>query len=119
MYLSYSLFAYLENISPWFHLLCAIPVYLSGGASSFLTVMFCYITDVTTESNRGMRMGFFEAALSLGIFLGNISSSYLWKATNYPTVFFISGLCCALAAAFTLFLIPESLPNPEPEVRLI
>lgn len=109
-------FAVLENISPWYILVCSIPIIATGGVSSYLTVLLCYITDVTDESNRGMRMGVFESLLALGIFLGNISSSYVFAATNYPTVFLISSACCLLNLIFTVLFIPESITTPETEV---
>ncbi|XP_044264004.1 tetracycline resistance protein, class C-like isoform X2 [Tribolium madens] len=117
-YMLLALLAVLENLSPWYFLLCSIPVLATGGLSSYLTVLLCYITDVTNESNRGMRMGVFEALLALGIFLGNVSSSYVFEATNYPTVFLISSAFCMLNLLFTIFFIPESITTPESEGRL-
>ncbi|KYB26390.1 probable peptidoglycan muropeptide transporter SLC46 [Tribolium castaneum] len=117
-YLLLALFAVLENLSPWYILLCSIPILVTGGVSSYLTVLLCYITDVTNENNRGMRMGVFEALLSLGIFLGNVSSSYIFAATNYSTVFLLSSACCLLNLLFTMFFIPESITSPESEGRL-
>ena len=111
-------FAALETVSPWYSMLCSIPVYVTGGAASYLTVLLCYISDVTDETNRGVRMGIFEAVLALGIFLGNISSSYIFLATNYPTVFAIAATCCLLNFVFTATFIPESVANPETEGRL-
>lgn len=61
-------------------------------------------------------MGSFEAALSLGIFLGNLSSAYIFRATNYATVFLLSACCCLAALVFTYFFIPESLETVETEV---
>jgi PCFT/HCP family folate transporter-like MFS transporter 1/3 len=117
-YVFFAVFASLENISPWYSLVCSIPVYVTGGGASYLTVLLCYITDVTREANRGMRMGVFEAVLSLGILMGNVSSSYVFSVTNYLGTFLISATCCFLNVIFTVFLIPESLINPETEGRL-
>jgi predicted MFS family arabinose efflux permease len=118
-YVFFAVFASLENISPWYSLVCSIPVYVTGGGASYLTVLLCYITDVTREANRGMRMGVFEAVLSLGILMGNVSSSYVFSVTNYLGTFLISATCCFLNVIFTVFLIPESLINPETEVLLL
>lgn len=64
------------------------------------------------------RMALLEAALALGIFCGNISSSYIFYATNYSIVFFIAAFCFLLGILYTFFLIPESVENIETEVSI-
>lgn len=63
-------------------------------------------------------MGFFEGFLSIGILIGNISSSYIFYATNYPTVFAVSAACSILSLILTIFFITESLENKESEGQL-
>lgn len=82
---------------------------LIGGAASYLTAVLCYITDVSSEKARGMKMSVLETATAVGILLGNISSSYMLAATNYPTVFAICASCGCLIIVFTVFFMPESL----------
>lgn len=43
------------EISPWWYLLSNVPLILTGGYCSMITVMFCFITDITQESNRSTR----------------------------------------------------------------
>jgi PCFT/HCP family folate transporter-like MFS transporter 1/3 len=116
-YVFITIFASLENLSPWYSLICLFPVHFSGGISSYLAVVSCYISDLTRDNSRGMRMGIAEAALFMGVFLGTVSSSYLLAATNYATVFLFSAICCFLSVAFIACFVPESLPHPESEGR--
>lgn len=61
-------------------------------------------------------MAVFEAVLAGGILVGNISSSYLFYATNYVWVFTVAAGLCALGLLYTVFFIPESVQNPETQV---
>lgn len=42
-------------INPWWYLLTIVPLMFTGGYSSMITVLFCYITDITNDSNRSTR----------------------------------------------------------------
>lgn len=42
-------------INPWWYLLSIVPLMVTGGYCSIITVLFCYITDVTHERNRSTR----------------------------------------------------------------
>ncbi|XP_066249962.1 probable peptidoglycan muropeptide transporter SLC46 [Euwallacea similis] len=107
------LFSIFETISPWYMMLCSVPVILTGGGGSLLTVMFAYLTDVTSGQNRGFRMGMFEAVMAMAVLLGSASSSYIYNATNYVIIYAIASLSSLLALAHALYFIPESLPNRE------
>ncbi|KAJ8955901.1 hypothetical protein NQ318_005449 [Aromia moschata] len=109
-----AIFSYFQNISPWYTIVCSLPFMVTGGAASFITVSLAYITDISNEENRGIRMAIFEAVIGCGFLLGTISSSYLYYATNYVCVFIIAAALCALGLVYTLF-IPEPLQNRETE----
>uniref|UniRef100_A0A1L8DEH4 Putative transporter add1 major facilitator superfamily n=1 Tax=Nyssomyia neivai TaxID=330878 RepID=A0A1L8DEH4_9DIPT len=97
------------TLNPWFYLLAYIPVMFSGGTCALITGTFCYITDVTTEKNRAIRMGIAEGVLFAGLFLGSISSSYVLQWTNASTVFAISGQACLLGLLYIWLYIPETI----------
>ncbi|KAJ8931992.1 hypothetical protein NQ314_015038 [Rhamnusium bicolor] len=118
MFLCISIFSYFSNMSPWYSVICSIPVLITGGGSSFLTVILSYITDISNEETRGVRMAVFEVVLAAGILLGNISSSYWFYATNYISVFTLAAVLCTLSVLYTILFIPESLQNMETQGKL-
>ncbi|XP_030750654.1 tetracycline resistance protein, class C-like isoform X2 [Sitophilus oryzae] len=63
-------FAALEEVSPWYMLMCTIPVVLSGGGASFLAILLAYLTDITSVEHRGLQMGIFEAFMGAAVLLG-------------------------------------------------
>jgi len=101
--------------SPWFILLFLIPSCLSGGIPALFTAMLCYITDVTSEEYRGVRMGMLEAVVALGTILGASSSSFVLNACGYVTVYGICVACAVLAWLYTFIFIPESVQNVKKE----
>ncbi|CAH1116536.1 unnamed protein product [Phaedon cochleariae] len=113
-----SIMSYIEYISPWYFLIAGIPSGLMGGFPTFLTVILSYLTDITTEENRGMRMAIFEAFLAIGVFVGNISGPYVFYATNYASVFLIAAGTVGLSLLYTMLYIPESVQNVETEGKL-
>ncbi|KAL1497054.1 hypothetical protein ABEB36_008081 [Hypothenemus hampei] len=104
-----TILAALPYLSPWYLLLTSVPVVLSGGAPSFITILNAYLTDTTTKEERALRLGLFDVAMAIALLLGNSSSSYLLIATNYVTVYCISIVCHVLALIYTIFFIKESL----------
>lgn len=44
-----------DYLSPWYLLFANIPAAVLGGLAPLMMAVLCYITDVTTEANRGMR----------------------------------------------------------------
>lgn len=46
----------IPRASPWYMMTCSVPVILTGGSASLLTVFLAYLTDVTTENERGFRL---------------------------------------------------------------
>uniref|UniRef100_A0A7G3B2D9 Putative transporter add1 major facilitator superfamily protein n=1 Tax=Lutzomyia longipalpis TaxID=7200 RepID=A0A7G3B2D9_LUTLO len=97
------------TITPWLYILAYVPVMFSGGTCALITGTFCYITDITTEKNRAIRMGIAEGVLFAGLFLGSISSSYVLQLTNVSTVFTISGLFCILGILYIWLCLPETI----------
>lgn len=45
-------------MSPWYYLISFIPLSLLGGTCILITGIFCYISDVSSESNRAFRYEF-------------------------------------------------------------
>ncbi|XP_075167978.1 putative peptidoglycan muropeptide transporter SLC46 [Haematobia irritans] len=106
-----------SNISSWMILLSSVPLALSGGHCALLTGIYCYISDVADEKTRPFRMVLNEVSLSLGVVIGNVSSSYLYAATNALTIFTISTALTSLALGYCLVFVKESLQNQETDCR--
>ncbi|XP_062541923.1 probable peptidoglycan muropeptide transporter SLC46 [Armigeres subalbatus] len=101
------------DIDPWYYILAYIPAALSGGNCALITGVFCYITDVTSEQNRAVKMGVLEAAIFLGLLLGVLSSSYILRWTNAITVFAIAAISIFLGILYIIFYIEESIQPDE------
>ncbi|KAL3288491.1 hypothetical protein HHI36_002933 [Cryptolaemus montrouzieri] len=108
-------FCLLPNISAWYLVLSSVPIILSGGFAAALTTYLSYLTDITDETSRGVRMGIFEVVLSVGMLLGMISSSYIFNATGYIGIFVVAAGLYIIALIYTIFVLEESLPNRETE----
>lgn len=57
-YLITAMIAFLSarsTINPWWYILGTVPLLFTGGYTSLITVLFCYITDTTHEGNRSTR----------------------------------------------------------------
>lgn len=53
-YVFTTLFAFFEYATPWV-LLATVFINLTGGIATFMSVALCYITDSTSEHDRGGR----------------------------------------------------------------
>ncbi|KAF5308137.1 hypothetical protein FQR65_LT06316 [Abscondita terminalis] len=104
--------------TPWYILISLIPVCISGGFPLVITTTISYITDLTEEHNRGIRMGSCEAAFTIGVLLGTSTSSFALNAFGYSGIYLTCMLCTILAWIAIFFLIPESLKNVETENKL-
>ncbi|ENN78722.1 hypothetical protein HUJ04_002793 [Dendroctonus ponderosae] len=106
-------FAAVDTLTPWFMLVISVPIILTGGGVSFLTVVSAYLSDSTTPEERGLRMGILDVVMALASLIGNTSSSYILIATNYFIVYCIATACQLVALGYAIFFVPESLPERE------
>lgn len=56
-------------------------------------------------------MSFQEAALFIGILLGSLSSSYIYRWTSATTLFAISATFAMIAVLYIVFSVEESVQN--------
>ncbi|XP_050327095.1 proton-coupled folate transporter-like [Bactrocera neohumeralis] len=106
-------FSQVLSLNPWFYLLASIPSTLVGGGSAMLTIVFCYISDVTDMENKAKRMFYINMSMGLGVVMGNIGSSYLLRLTNTTIVCATSAALVFIALMYVLFFIGESLDVEE------
>jgi DHA1 family multidrug resistance protein-like MFS transporter len=83
---------------------------LSGMLSSATTATaLAYISDTTSEEDRGGGMGILGAAMALGIMLGPGLGGWL-AGDSLSSPFFLSAALCLATFILILVLLPESLP---------
>ncbi|XP_057670594.1 hippocampus abundant transcript 1 protein-like [Diorhabda carinulata] len=97
------------DTSPWYFMISDIPSMLTGGGITYFTVVLAYISDISTEETRGIRMAIYETSTALGTIIGNAMSSYIFYATNYATIFGLAAGSTILGIMYTIIFIPESL----------
>lgn len=102
-----------RGLSPWTYTIAYLPQVLSGGWSSLLTAVLCYVTDTNEESKRGYRLTMVEAIIFLGVFLGNMSCNFILPRTDTTQVFVISASIAALATVIVFFCVDESINVPD------
>ncbi|XP_030747837.1 proton-coupled folate transporter-like [Sitophilus oryzae] len=113
------LFAALENLTPWFLLVLSLPVLITGGSATFMTVLSAYLTDSTTKEERGFRMGLFDVVMTSAVLIGNTASSYVLAATSYVMVYCIAAVCHIIALIFTTLFIAESLHERDTGSKIL
>uniref|UniRef100_A0A6P7GGZ4 Proton-coupled folate transporter-like n=1 Tax=Diabrotica virgifera virgifera TaxID=50390 RepID=A0A6P7GGZ4_DIAVI len=112
-------FSAIPSINPWYFMLSSIPSMLTGGFAAFLVTILSYISDISTDETRGMRMALMEGMLGAGMLFGSLCSSYLYYATNYPSMYGISAGIMGLNIIYIYFCLSESLENIEHEVSYL
>lgn len=122
IYLSITVMSYLSTVvavNPWFYILPYIPVSIGGGNCALITGIFSYLTDVTTQINRPMRMAYLEAAIYVGLLFGFSSSSYILGLTSPTIVFGISGIAALIGVLYVIFCVKESIQQDENIPRIV
>lgn len=102
-----------EMINPWLYVLPFIPLIVTGGWPTMVVAILCYVTDLTTEANRSLRLTVIEVLIFVGILLSTAASSFILKLTSTSTVFLISTLCAASATFYTILFVDESVKVSE------
>ncbi|KAK9732371.1 Major Facilitator Superfamily [Popillia japonica] len=103
--------ALIDNLSPWYLLIGNVPAAMFGGIAPLMMAVICFITDVTTEENRGFRMGMVDAMMALGMLLGTLCSSFVFEAGGYVLIYGLDLLINILACLYARFIIRESIPE--------
>lgn len=105
----FGLISTLPNANPWLYVPCYIPMVITGGWSTMILSILCYVTDSTNEANRSSRLVINEMMVLLGVCGGTASSSQILQLTSPPIVFVISSCCALLALVYTIVFIEEVL----------
>ncbi|GFQ80084.1 MFS domain-containing protein [Trichonephila clavata] len=81
---------------------------VSGGFIGVLTIIYSYVSDITSFKQRTMRYAIMEVALGLSIPLGQLTGGWVFKYGGYSPVFVISTCGHVLCLAWVLFLVKET-----------
>lgn len=103
-------------VDPWCYVVAHIPAAVLGGNTVLMAAIFSYLTDITTESNRTVRIGILQACIMLGAFVGLLSSSFILELTNVPTMFFLSAGAVAASSAFLYYFLEDSI---KPDASMV
>lgn len=63
-------------------------------------------------------MAIAEGCTILGTFVGTPSGTFLYKATNYTTLFGVATVLTLIALLWNIFKIEESIQEPQRTVRI-
>ncbi|GBN55065.1 hypothetical protein AVEN_86006-1, partial [Araneus ventricosus] len=91
-----------------FYFIPAIFTGCFGGVVTVLTVIYSYVSDVTTEEGRTMKYAFLEMAVGLSQPLGIGAGGWIYKFLGYPAVFMISALGLTVSFILITLFLPET-----------
>lgn len=108
----YALSTFLFGISTQLWMLYASRALSGLLSSATITTAMAYVSDSTTEDERGGAMGKLGAAMALGVILGPGFGGWLGTESLSLPFFIASGLAL-LALVLIVFTLPESLPEDQ------
>ncbi|GBP07904.1 hypothetical protein EVAR_78064_1 [Eumeta japonica] len=103
------LFGALRGLGPWWYIITVVPTSVSGGSTAFFTGAFCYLSDITTESERSFRITFLQTGLLAGTIVGTLASPYLLQLIGSIPLLSMVAVAHTLAYVYSLVWIRESV----------
>ncbi|RPI87501.1 MAG: MFS transporter [Chloroflexi bacterium] len=100
----------MTGLAPNLLMLFASRAFAGFLSSATLPTAMAYISDTTSEDDRGGGMGLMGAAMGVGMVLGP-GLGGLVAGDNLSTPFFLAAGMSAIAFLMVLFFLPESLPE--------
>lgn len=110
--------AYFEELPAEFLLLSPALAGLSGGMSTLVVAVFSYVSDISTEKSRTIRMGFVTGMWFLGSPVGSVLAGVLITYTNYVTVFSLGSAILVVCLIYVHFRIKDNIPNKKLEATI-
>lgn len=104
--------------SPWNYAYAHIPNALVGASATKSTIIFSYISDVSSPSEKSSRLLFAEIVISIGTFLGTIAVGYLSRSTSAESIFLISLFCLLVSSFWCIIYVDESLKVRTEESKI-
>eukprot|EP00055_Hartaetosiga_balthica_P010706 m.46556 g.46556 ORF g.46556 m.46556 type:complete len:533 (+) comp7276_c0_seq1:62-1660(+) len=92
----------------WWHV---IFVALSGISSVTFSIVFAYVSDVTTEAERSAAFGQVSATFAASLVISPALGSLLQAYAGIQTVYIVSSLIALVDVVFIIFWVPESMTS--------
>lgn len=100
--------------SAWNYAFAHIPNALVGASATKSTIIFSYISDISSQEEKSSRLLIAEMVISIGTFFGTMSSGYLIKSTSAVTVFSFA-LTFVLVSCFLCIIFVDESMKVRPE----
>lgn len=84
---------------------------ISGLFSVTFSVVFAYVADVTSDSNRSSAYGQVSATFAASMIISPALGAYLSRQYSESLVILLATVVAALDVLFIMFIVPESLPE--------
>ena len=90
-----------------------ILISLFGSTSTMFSIVYNYITYITTHENRTLRIGMLEACLLFGSTLGLLSSGFLLELLKFPMIFLLIIGLHLINIVYIVFYVDEVIQLEE------
>ena len=97
----------LRFLSPFLMYGGSLAVGLTGGRSTFLTIVMCHITDRSPAEGRAKSLSTLIGFMALGSIIGNISTRMLSWMFGMSTIFLIVLVCQIVSIVFIMVFLQE------------
>lgn len=109
---------YYKTNSPWNYSIAQIPLIASGGLPTLANMILCYVTDITYESDRSIRLTIVEMVVFFGMMLSIASASFIIKLTDSTIALGIAFICSFIGTMIMIFFVEETIQKHEQVVML-
>ncbi|XP_055626061.1 proton-coupled folate transporter-like [Toxorhynchites rutilus septentrionalis] len=106
------------QVNPWFYVLAYIPFFLPGGMIILAATVYAFVSDLSNDHNRTVKMGFMNASILAGSLTGSFCSRYIAEFGN-ATITCMAAAGAALAGLIYIALFVEDsiIPSSDSEIR--
>lgn len=86
---------------------------LSGSFACVLMATFSYISDITTHSDRAIKIVILETAIGMGLIVGQLMTGYLIEAVGFTYSFAILTVVLLISILYVKFVVIETRHVPH------
>ncbi|XP_021697140.1 proton-coupled folate transporter [Aedes aegypti] len=105
------------QVNLWFYAIAFIPFSITGGIAILVATIYAFISDISNDQIRTIKMGFMSAVMVAGAALGSFSCRYILEWTDSTTVFMISTICILFGLIYIVLFIDDSIiPGADNEL---
>jgi MFS family permease len=97
-----------SGVAPTFEVLIAFRLLSGVGSAMYMTGAMIFLTDVTTEENRGRLMSIYQGSLLLGVSLGPAFGGLIADGFGLRAPFFVVAAMAAVTGVWSFVRMPET-----------